>query len=70
MLGRQTELRVEVNVGEVPITGHLTDEHGERTAFAGWTQLVSLIERASSGWAGLTSTDEATPPSNLPRRNP
>lgn len=43
---RHTALRVELRVDEEPITGHLTDAQGTRIAFVGWTQLVSLIERA------------------------
>ena len=46
MSERQTELRVELQGDEEPISGHLTDGQGSRIAFAGWTQLVSLIDRA------------------------
>ena len=46
MSERQTELRVELQGDKEPISGHLTDGQGIRIAFAGWTQLVSLIERA------------------------
>jgi hypothetical protein len=71
VLSERIELRVEVLQGESPIRGHLTDDHGQRIAFAGWAELVSLIERASSGWAGPPATDDAsTPPDQLKRRNP
>ena len=42
----RTALRVELRVDEEPISGDLIDAHGTRIAFVGWTQLVSLIERA------------------------
>lgn len=66
----RTELRVELQRGEVPITGDLIDASGERLPFAGWAQLVALIERASSGSTAPTGTDGSTPPDQLSRRKP
>jgi len=65
VLTRRAELRLELELGEVPITGHLTDQQGLRTAFAGWVQLVSLIDQAGAERFGQTA-----PSDPLPRRNP
>ena len=67
MLSRSFALRLEL--GEVPITGHLTDAHGVCTPFAGWIQLVALIEQAGDP-ATTDDAARAAPSAKLPRRHP
>lgn len=65
----RTALRVELRLDEEPISGDLTDAQGTRTAFVGWTQLVSLIERARAHRPPVVA--ESAPPTDHshPRRN-
>ncbi|MGI8411201.1 MAG: hypothetical protein ACR2QA_01630 [Solirubrobacteraceae bacterium] len=73
MPANQANLRLEVSIGEVPISGQLTAAGNEPIAFAGWIELVALIERSL---AALVNPDDrpATPvdpvPIDIPRRTP
>jgi hypothetical protein len=43
---RRVEIRLELDPASDPISGELTDGHGETHDFQGWLQLMAEVDRA------------------------
>jgi hypothetical protein len=56
-------LKLELQPNCDPIEGRLSDEHGQTTAFAGWLELMALVEDAL-----VQATDRESSPADRPTR--
>jgi hypothetical protein len=62
-------LALEIAPGVNPITGRLIEPDGTRTVFAGWAELIRVIERAADVQLDRTEPDDDDDGSNTTRRS-